>query len=89
MKDYNKEFNGIIDSNFNDPSEDFEMREFIKWTHHENCLLDDGQLDFYAIEQNMIEHLSLKYGISLGEAKLVFDYAEYTYLSNPGGSRND
>lgn len=89
MEDYNKEFDGIIDSNFNDPSEDFEMKEFIKWMHHENSLLDDRQLDFYADEQNMVEHLSSKYGISFAEAKRVFNYAEDMYLSDSGGSHNE
>lgn len=83
MDNIDKEFNEIIDDNFKDPTEDFQMLQFIKWMHHDDSLLSDRELDFFSDEENMIEHLSNTYRISQDEARKVFHYAEDMYLSNP------
>lgn len=87
MQNNDKEFDKIIDANFNEPSEDFHMQEFIKWMHHEDCLLNEREIDFFSDEENMIGHLSSTYGISAEEAKKAFHYAEDMYLSGPSGQK--
>jgi len=85
MNSSDGEFDKIIDANYGDPTEDFQMNQFIKWMHHGESLLDERELDFFADEENMLGHLSSAYGISRDEARRLFHYAEDTYLSGPDG----
>lgn len=85
MEGSDREFDKIIDANYSNPAEDFQMNQYIKWMHHNESLLNDRELDFFADEDNMLEHLSSTYGISRDEARRLFHYAEDAYLSSPDG----
>ena len=86
---YRIKFMKIIDANFSEPTEDYHMVQFIKWMHHDETLLNDREIDFFADEENMVDHLSSTYGISTEEARRVFHYAEDMYLSGPQGNTNE
>lgn len=90
MDNTNSEYNEIIKNNFNEPSEDYYMVQFIRWMHGDECLLSERELDYFTDEENMIEHLSTTYDISPEEAKKAFYYAEDMYLSSDQhGSLNE